>query len=61
MDNKIIVRFKNVYGKELIYPVCKKAMTFSRLIGKLTFSASDILTIKMLGFVVETEQTTKTL
>ena len=49
----ITVKIKNVYGVDLIYPVCDKALLLSKLIGKKTFSASDIDTIKKLGFSVK--------
>jgi hypothetical protein len=52
----LIVRLKNVYGNELIYPVNETAETFAALIGKKTFSPDDIKKIQALGFKIEIEQ-----
>ena len=56
---------KNIYGKELIYPVCEKAKLFANLIGQKTlgeigYSEYNIKRIKELGYSVEVV-TTKTL
>lgn len=56
---KIIVQIKNVYGNELIYPICDNAKLFTSLTGKQTLSLGDINKIKSLGYVVEVK--TKTL
>lgn len=50
---KIQITVKNVYGNELIYPVCEKAKAFCELTNKKTFSCNDISKIKQLGFEVE--------
>lgn len=50
---KIIVEIKNVYGNELIYPVCEESKKFIMLTGKKTLGRSDISTIKSLGYTVE--------
>jgi hypothetical protein len=52
---KITVCIRNVYGNELIYPVCEQARLFCRLSGRKTFSPADIETIEKLGFVVTVE------
>lgn len=52
---EIIVCIRNVYGNELIYPVCETAKLFADLTGRKTFSPSDIGTIEKLGFVVKVE------
>jgi hypothetical protein len=52
----ITVRIKNVYGNELIYPVCDKAVNLARLSGKKTFTAESIAIIKDLGYTVNVEQ-----
>jgi hypothetical protein len=51
----ITVQVKNVYGNELIYPVCDKAKTFALLTGKKTLSFADINKIKELGYSVKVE------
>ena len=38
----ITVSIKNVYGNDLIYPVCDKAIQFAKLTGKKTFSKHDL-------------------
>lgn len=55
MDS-ITVSIKNVYGNELIYPVCDKAKLFASLTGKKTLGQNDIDTIKALGFEIYIEQ-----
>jgi histone H3/H4 len=52
---EIIVCVRNVYGNELIYPVCERAKLLTRLSGRKTFSPVDIETIEKLGFVVKVE------
>lgn len=55
-DMEITVRIKNVYGKELIYPVDENAEIFCRLTHTVTLSKYDIQRIKLLGFTVNVEQ-----
>ena len=52
--NKIKVQLRNVYGNELIYPMCDDAKRFTRLTQTKTLHRDDIATIKALGFTVET-------
>ena len=49
----IKVSIKNVYGNELIYPVCDKAKSFAHLTGNKTLSHYNVETIKRLGYKVE--------
>lgn len=49
----IQVTVKNVYGTEMVYPVCETAKIFTSLTGKKTFTDSDLTDIKRLGFNVE--------
>lgn len=51
----ITVRIRNVYGKELIYPVCQDALTFAKLTGKKTLDQNDIAMIKSLGYIIDIE------
>ena len=46
----IHVEKKNVYGNELIYPVCQQAKRFAILTGQKTLSSTSIIIIKRLGF-----------
>ena len=48
----IHVQKKNVYGNDLIYPVCERAKRFAILTGQKTLSAGAISSIKKLGFSV---------
>jgi len=52
---EVVVQLKNVYGNDLIYPVCGNAKKFSALVGKKTFSRTEIAWIKDLGFEVRVE------
>lgn len=45
-------RIKSVYGNDLIYPVNDTAQKFSNLLGKKTFSRSDLAIIANLGYKI---------
>ena len=55
MKEKITVRIKHVYGNRLIYPVCEKALIFSKMLGTKTLTDSAINYIKQLGYSIEVE------
>ena len=55
-DKTLIVKKKNVYGNELIYPVCNDAILFSCIAGTKTFCSITIANIKKLGYKFETER-----
>ena len=46
----LTIEIKNVYGNELIYPICDKALKLCSLTGQKTFSKGAINTLKMLGY-----------
>ena len=46
----IHVEKKNVYGNELIYPVCQQATRFAILTGQKTLSDGAKFQIKRLGY-----------
>ena len=48
----IFVKTKNVYGKELIYPVCKQAELFAALAKTKTLSDHNLATITQLGYQI---------
>jgi hypothetical protein len=50
---KVQVMIKNVYGRDLIYPINGLATKFASLLDKKTFQKSDLEKIKDLGFEVE--------
>ena len=52
----LIVKKKNVYGNELIYPVCQNAILFSCIAGSKTFCSTTIANIKKLGYKFETQK-----
>lgn len=54
MTIKVII--KNIYGNNLIYPVCEKAMLFAAIAGQKTLTQATIAKIKGLGFDVLVEQ-----
>jgi hypothetical protein len=49
---KIVLTIKNVYGNDLIYPICEKAKLFVSLIGKKTFATNDLSVIERLGYKI---------
>lgn len=54
----ITIKIKNVYGKELVYPVCNKGLTFAKMLNRKTFNAYDITNIKELGYTLQVETQT---
>ena len=57
-DNQVIVKVREVYGVERIYPVSNSAELFAQIAGKKTFDSADIRRIKQLGFEVQAEAPT---
>ena len=49
----IHVEKKNVYGNDLIYPVCERAKRFAILTGQKTLSTGAISKVKQLGYSVK--------
>lgn len=49
---QITVMRKNVYGNDLIYPVCDKAECLTMLAGTKTLTPYQIQIIKALGYKV---------
>ena len=52
----ITVAIRNVYGNELIYPVCDKAKAFADIAGTKTLQRWVLDRIKSLGYKIEVEQ-----
>jgi hypothetical protein len=48
------VQIKNLYGRDVIYPVCEKAQLLTRLSGNRTLTAEAIAVIKGLGYTFTT-------
>ena len=55
-DKTLIVKKKNVYGNERIYPVCNKAIIFSCIAASKTLCPITIANIKKLGYKFETQK-----
>jgi hypothetical protein len=53
---QITVKRKNVYGNDLIYPVCDKAEGLTMLAATKTFTPYHIQVIKALGYKVVIER-----
>lgn len=51
----IVVCIRNVYGNELIYPVCDTAKLLAKLAGRKTLGLGDIKTIEALGYVIHVQ------
>ena len=58
IENKLIVKVREVYGIERIYPVSENAKLFANIAGKKTLDSADIYRIKQLGFDVQAEAPT---
>ena len=46
----ISVQIKSVYGRDLVYPVCKRAMAFATIANTDTLTQQTIDQIKLLGY-----------
>ena len=55
---QITVAIKNVYGNELIYPVCDKAKAFADIANTKTLANHVIAHIKRLGYSIQVQQRT---
>ena len=49
---EIIVEVKNVYGKPLVYPVCRAAEMFAKIAESKTLTPRVLKTIRSLGYRV---------
>ena len=50
IDPVIEVRVKDVYGNQMIYPVCDAAKVFAAIAGTKTLTQPTLLLIKQLGY-----------
>ena len=53
VNTKIRVQVKNVFGNDLIYPMCINSKRFTDLTNSKTLSRHNIKLIKELGFEVD--------
>ena len=51
---EIQVQVRNVFGNDLIYPMCNKAEKFCQIAGTKTLTQWDIKLIKDLGYKIKT-------
>ena len=51
---ELIVEVKNIYGREMVYPVCETSKLFAYLSGNRTLTQESIAIIKELGYTVTT-------
>lgn len=49
---KVEISIRNVYGRELIYPVNDTAKKLAELIGHVTFTPKQLKIIHLLGFEI---------
>ena len=57
----ITIKFKDVYGNRLVYPVCDNAQHFASIAGTKTLSATVLKTIETMGYDIQIEQETLSL
>ena len=53
---EILVKVKNVYGNELVYPVCEKSKIFALMGGTKTLTDEALYLIKELGYIIKVAQ-----
>ncbi len=58
MKTELKVKVKNVYGNELIYPVCEQSKLFAALANTETLTQRAVATIKKLGYTFTVESQT---
>jgi hypothetical protein len=51
----ITIKFKDVYGNRLVYPVCANAQHFADIAGTKTLSTTVLKTVKAMGYDIELE------
>ncbi len=55
MRHEITVKRREVYGSELIYPVCATAIAFAAIAGTKTLTAGVLRLIISMGYIVKYE------
>jgi hypothetical protein len=48
----ITVQVRNVYGNDLVYPLCEKAKAFAAIANQKTLSHSVLCKIEALGYTI---------
>ena len=54
---ELLVQIKNIYGRDVIYPICEKSQLLTRLSGNRTLTEEAIAVIKGLGYTFITTTT----
>lgn len=57
MQTELTVEIKNIYGNELIYPVCNTAKSLCSITGAKTFNSFTIGQLKSIGYTFITAST----
>ena len=52
IKDTLIIEKRNVYGRELLYPVDETGKTLVLLTGRKTFDEQDLETLRLLGFKI---------
>jgi len=55
MTQTIVVRIKDVYGTQTVYPVCELAIGLAALAGTKTLTPAALKIIKSLGYQIAVE------
>lgn len=55
MSKFIVIRIKNVYGNETIYPACREAEIFAGIAGTKTLTRDTLRRIEALGYQITVE------
>ena len=55
---EITIEAKDVYGRTLYYPACKRAELFAKLIDKKTLTPETLAIVKKLGYTINIQQPT---
>ena len=55
---EVTIEVKDVYGKQMFYPVCDKAKVFADLAGTKSLTEGAIKQIMKLGYKINTTQRT---
>jgi len=54
---ELLIEIKNIYGREMVYPICEKSQLLTRLSGNRTLTEEAIAVIKRLGYTFTTTTT----
>ena len=52
IKDTLIIEKRNVYGRELLYPVDETGKALVLLTGRKTFDEQDLETLRLLGFEI---------